>query len=424
MNNQHLPMSPYAHLNNLLKQLDPSQLESSQKNTPQKDTPALMLHIGEPQRPVPKFVGDIIHQKQANFGFYPPAGATDEFREAVRKWVHQRYHLTPEQPLAVQPTCGGREALFQIALCLQSMQHLNKTDPVLLLPNPMYHVYQGAAKMAGFRAYPLNLTEENNYTPDFTTIPEDILQNTVLCYICNPNNPTGSVMDMARLNQIADDAEKYHFHIVADECYSEIYRQTPPVSFLQLLPTRPELLNRLWVVNSLSKRSGTPGLRIGMVITSDELSQYLQSLRSFSGAHVPPPLLSAAVALLQDEQHVVEGRAYYNQLFKIVKDVFAKKDCLDYIDIPEAGMFLWLKVGNKHDDGHNNGEDFAQKLWQTHHIKVIPGRYMCLAQENGSADSNTPGDKYVRIAIVHQETILRPALEKIAQFLLEYHKNK
>ncbi|MCH9852775.1 MAG: aminotransferase class I/II-fold pyridoxal phosphate-dependent enzyme [Alphaproteobacteria bacterium] len=396
----HLPASPYLRLNQLLSGI----------STPKEDAKALMLHIGEPQRPVPDNVGKVIAHEAHEFGMYPPASGTIAFRQAVREWVHNRYDIETDNDIAVLPSCGGREALFQIALCTQFTQYHNKPDPVVLLPNPMYHVYQGAAKIAGYRAYPLDLNAQNGFIPDFSNIPEDILHNTVLCYICNPNNPTGSVMGLQQLQQIADDAAKYDFAIVADECYSEIYRQTPPPSFLQLLPQNPNLLQRLWVVNSLSKRSGTPGLRVGIVITHHDLSNNLQSLRGFSGAHVPPPLLSAAVKLLQDEQHVKQGRAYYNHLFDVVADVFTQMGCADKINLPEAGMFLWVNV--------KDGEAFAKKLWQEQHIKVMPGRYMCLAQEETAKPQPTSGDEYVRIAIVHEEKILRPALEKIAQFLL------
>lgn len=393
-----LPASPYKKLNDLL-----SETQLNENLTP------LMLHVGEPQSAVPDCVIPAIIEAQHMFGRYPPPASTVEFNDALTQWVAKRYHVTIDDNFAILPCSGGREALFQIAMASKLKDNNHKKTPTILMPDPMYHVYQGAAKMVGCRAYAYPLHEDNNFTPDLSAIPADILHNTILCYVCNPNNPTGSVMDLAQLAKMADIAEQYDFQIVADECYSEIYRENsaPPASFLELLPKRPELLQRLWIVNSLSKRSGVPGMRIGIIITHREAGSQLQNLRSFSGAHIPPPLLRAATLLLQDEAHVIKARDYYNQLFTLARDCFAEVGVAQAI--PAGAMFLWLKVGN--------GEQFTHDLWQQEHIKLMPGRYMCLDHLDPQQKQVTVGDEYVRIAIVHPADILRPALTKIAQFL-------
>ncbi len=395
-----LPSSPYKKLNDLL-----SETQLNENLTP------LMLHIGEPQSAVPDCVIPAIIEAQKNFGRYPPPASTDEFTDAVTQWVARRYAVTMDNNFAVLPCSGGREALFQIALATKLTDNNIKKTPTILMPDPMYHVYQGAAKMANYRAYAYPLCEDNQFMPDLSAIPADILSNTILCYVCNPNNPTGSVMDLAQLAKMADIATQYDFQIVADECYSEIYREStkPPASFLELLPNNPELLQRLWVVNSLSKRSGVPGMRIGIIITHRDYGSQLQNLRSFSGAHVPPPLLSAACLLYHDETHVTQARNYYNQLFTIAHDCFAEIGAAKAVTIPDGAMFLWLKVGD--------GEQFTQDLWAQEQIKLMPGRYMCLDHLDPQQKQITVGDEYVRIAIVHPANILRPALQKIAQFL-------
>ena len=398
-----LPLSPFVRLERLL------QIESSSEQVK-----TLALHIGEPQTPTVN-VMNMIHSHKEGFYKYPPVEGTIAYRNAVREWLKARYKIEKTGDIAILPTGGSREALFQIALACKvfSVAQEGSNKSVILLPEPFYHVYAGTAGLLGMKIYPLPLREESDFMPDFDAVPTEILQETLCAYICSPNNPTGAVMTHKQLADIANLAREHHFTVISDECYSEIYRATPPASMLEVVKSDVGLLHHVWVVNSLSKRSGVPGLRLGFVASHPDLINSLKTVRQYAAAQVPLPILAAGVELWQDETHVESHRHYYNKLFSISKQVLEDNQKQTKINIPEGGMFLWLNVGN--------GEECAKQLWQQYHIKVMPGRYMCHFDEDNFVshqDLTTTGDPYIRIAIVHEEAILRPALEKIAHFLL------
>ena len=136
-------------------------------------------------------------------------------------------------------------------------------------------------------------------------------------------------------------AEKHDFIIFADECYSEIYRSTPPVGALQVAHDMGADLNRVVIFHSLSKRSNLPGLRSGFVASGVDAMREIKKLRNYSGAPLPLPLQAAAAAVWEDEAHVIENRALYAEKFEIADRIFGN---VAGYSSPEAGFFLWLPV--------------------------------------------------------------------------------
>ena len=89
---------------------------------------------------------------------------------------------------------------------------------------------------------------------------------TSLVYVCSPNNPSGSILNPADYDYLLKMADIYNFIVVADECYSEIYQDesNPPMRLLEWCDRSEwDGYDKCLVVNSLSKRSGVPGLRSG-----------------------------------------------------------------------------------------------------------------------------------------------------------------
>jgi len=170
---------------------------------------------------------------------------------------------------------GTREALFAFAQCIIDRQ---ASKPLVLIPNPFYQIYEGAALLAGAKPWFINGLEKTNWKPDFAAVPEEIWAHCQLLYICSPNNPTGTVLDMPALQSLLECADKYNFIIAADECYSEIYADEtqPPVGLLQACAASGRLdFKRCIVFHSLSKRSNAPGLRSGFVAGDADIVPHL-----------------------------------------------------------------------------------------------------------------------------------------------------
>lgn len=346
----------------------------------------IAMTIGEPRHAMPDFVGPILAANLAGFGVYPPNDGTPELLAAISAWITRRYGVTlPEDRLMVLN--GTREGLFNaaIALCPET-KHGQK--PVVLMPNPFYQVYAVAALTVGAEPVYVPATAATGHLPDYASLPAAVLDRVALAYICSPANPQGAVASKDYLADLLALAEKHDFTVLADECYSEIWRDTPPPGLLQVAAAQGADPERAVVFHSLSKRSNLPGLRSGFVASGPESMKRLRQLRSFAGAPLPLPLQKVAEACWQDEAHVTASRALYQQKFAAAEKTFAG---LQGFQPPEGGFFLWLPV--------EDGEQAAVKLWRETGVRVLPGAYLSRDIGGPSGPAN-PGTGYIRVALV------------------------
>ncbi|MBV9550843.1 MAG: aminotransferase class I/II-fold pyridoxal phosphate-dependent enzyme, partial [Alphaproteobacteria bacterium] len=193
-------------------------------------------------------------------------------------------------------------------------------------------------------------------------------------------------------------ADTHDFIVLADECYADIYFGEPPASALHL--RKDQDFSRLLAFHSLSKRSGLPGLRSGMVAGETHLIEKLRAFRNVAGPQVPTPILAASAACWRDENHVAANRAAYQAKMAAAENILGNS-----MRRPEGGFFLWLKVAN--------GEETALNLWRKEGVKVLPGAYM----GRGERQEN-PGFSYVRIALVSDLSTILTALERVRNSLV------
>ncbi len=345
--------------------------------------PLIQMTIGEPKHAFPAWITDVITENAAGVNSYPPNDGSPELKAAIAGWIKQRYGIEMSGDTEVMALNGTREGLYNavVALCPETK---NGQKPAILMPNPFYQVYMIGAISGASDPVMVNATRETGHLPDFSTVPEETLKRTTAAYICSPANPQGAVADRAYWTALIALAEKYDFKIFADECYSEIYRDIPPVGAMQVADELGVDRNRIVMFHSLSKRSNLPGLRSGFAASGPDTMREIKQLRNYAGAPLPLPLQQAAAAAWNDEAHVIENRALYQEKFDMADRIFG--NVAGYAS-PEAGFFLWLPV--------ENDEDAAVKLWRETGVKVLPGGY--LAQDT---DGENPGNKYIRVALV------------------------
>lgn len=356
---------------------------------------SIVMSIGEPQHAPPALVAKVLADKAALWGKYPPANGSPDFREDAAAWLTRRFKLPAglvDPGRAILPVAGTREALYLIA---QTVITPAEPKPVVLIPNPFYQVYVGAAVMAG--AEPVFVPPGDDGQPDFTALPEDVLARTALAYLCTPANPQGSVASLDRLTRSVLLAREHGFLLAVDECYSEIWDTAEPHGALEACAALGGGLANVMVFHSLSKRSSVPGLRSGFVAGDEAVMAAFQRVRSYGGAATPLPILAAAGALWRDEAHVEENRALYRAKFDIAERLLAGR--LGFRR-PEGGFFLWLDVGD--------GEAAALKLWHEGGIRVLPGKYLA---------RNGVGDRFIRVALVHDLATTERALARLADIL-------
>jgi N-succinyldiaminopimelate aminotransferase len=363
------------------------------------------LSLGEPRHAPPALIDQVLASQSWTWNLYPPVPGTPAFRAACARWLTRRYGLPADYIDAermVLPLAGSREALFMVAL-LAVPPRKNGVVPVVLMPNPYYAPYEGGARFAGAEPVTLPATAETGFLPDLDAIPVATLERTALFYLCTPGNPQGAVASIAYLQKAIALARRYDFVLLLDECYAEIYTQTPPPGGLEAcLALDGGALDHVLVVHSLSKRSSAPGLRSGFIAGDPSLITLFSRLRSYAAAGTPLPILAVAEALWNDETHVVENRAAYRRKFELADDILGGR--FGYYR-PGGGFFLWLDVGD--------GEAATRQLWTEAAIRVLPGAYLSRPEPDGSV----PGARYIRVALVDAPETLQPALTRMAEVL-------
>ncbi|MGK7651282.1 aminotransferase class I/II-fold pyridoxal phosphate-dependent enzyme [Roseovarius sp. B08] len=341
------------------------------------------MTIGEPQHDFPGWIMDVIEKHAEEFRKYPMNEGIPALNTAFCDWVSRRYGVELNPDRHVMALNGTREGLYNamMTLCPETK---NGKQPMVLLPNPFYQVYMVAALSVGAEPMFLPATRETGFLPDFAGLPADVLDRVTVAYLCSPSNPQGAVADAAYWKTLIGLAEKHDFKVFADECYSEIYRDTPPVGALEVARDMGADPERVVAFHSLSKRSNLAGLRSGFVVAGPQSMKRIRQLRSYAGTPLPMPLQHAAAKVWADEKHVEVNRRLYQEKFKLADEILGG---VPGYQGPEAGFFLWLPV--------EDGEAAALKLWKETGVRVLPGAY--LAQEAGGLN---PGHEYIRVAMV------------------------
>lgn len=365
--------------------------------------PTVLLSIGEPKHEPADFIIAALQQDlRHNLAKYPLTKGEALLRQTIANWLTQRFslpHVDAERQIL--PVAGTREALFAFAQAV-----VNRNDsPVVVMPNPFYQIYEGAALLAGAEPYMLPTTQESDYLPDLDAVPQQIWQRTQLFYLCSPGNPTGKVAPLAYMQRLIDLAERYDFIIAADECYTELYpdENNPPPGMLQaaaLLGNHK--YKRCIVFHSLSKRSNVPGLRSGFIAGDADIVNKFLLYRTYHGCALPLATQQASIAAWSDEEHVQQNRALYRQKFTEVCAILQP-----YIDVPQpdAGFYLWPNVAA--DDCQ-----FAADLYQQQNVTVLPGQYL-----SRTSNGRNPGYGHIRMALVAPLTETVDAAHRIAQFI-------
>ncbi len=368
---------PFQRLATLIAPLTPAPL------------PAINMAIGEPRHPAPELVTAEIAGGLAALSTYPSTRGGDRLRQAIARWLTNRFHLPagrldPERH--VLPASGSREAIYSVVQAqIDTTRH---PRPIVLMPNPFYQIYEGAALLAGAEPYYINTTAANDFRMDFQSVPKQILERTQLVFTCSPSNPTGQVMTRTEYGELLELAHRYDFLIAADECYSEIYddENSPPEGLLSsAVAFGVEDFAHCVALHSLSKRSNVPGLRFGFLAGAAAFIERLLTLRTYLGSAPSMLAQNAAIPALVDEQHVRRNRAQYREKFD---DVLAILKDVAVLNRPIGGFYLWLPTPS--DD-----EAFVSGLYTEQNVLALPGRYLSRPTPNGD-----PGAGYVRLALV------------------------
>lgn len=362
----------------------------------------LNLSIGEPKHPTPAFIKEALVRGADALASYPATAGSAELREAIAAWLTQRYALRAlDAATQVLPVLGSREALFAFAQCVVDRSRVGAT---VVIPNPFYQIYEGAALLAGASPHFYAQEAANGYRPRWDNVPAATWQRTQLVYVCSPDNPTGRTLSLEDWRVLFELSAAYDFVIAADECYSEIYFDDTAAPLGALAAAEQlgvESYRQLIVFGSLSKRSNVPGIRSGYVAGDAALIKAFLLYRTYHGSAMSPAVAHASIAAWRDEAHVQENRRLYSKKFRRLTPLV---NAVLPVEMPQAAFYWWLETPIA-------DTEFAAELYRREAVTVLPGSYL-----GRGVNGCNPGAGRVRIALVSAYDDCAEAVARVVRF--------
>jgi succinyldiaminopimelate transaminase len=332
------------------------------------------LSIGTPCDPPPASVVAALAASNSERG-YPPSVGNEPLRRAFSEWMNRRFAVSV--PTSAIAACIGTKEF--VGTLPQWMKLRSPWLDTVLYPSIAYPTYEMGATLAGCRAVAVPMNARGGI--DLDAISEDDAARALLLWVNSPSNPTGALDD---LEAAATWGRSRGVPVFSDECYAEFTWASPARSILQYGS------EGVIAVHSLSKRSNLAGLRVGAYAGDPDLVHYLGEVRKHVGMMVPGPAQAAAVAALNDDEHVTEQRERYQARLRRMSQILSTWSGID-VPLPDGGFYLWFPV--------DDAWAFTERLAREGGALVSPGDLY------GAA-----GSGFVRVAVVQtDETIERVA---------------
>lgn len=227
------------------------------------------LEIGEPDFGTdPRVAQAGIDAIEAGRTRYNPTPGISELRQAIAAQTGQRLNIDvrPEQ-VVVAP--GAKPHLFFPTLAL-----VEQGDEVVY-PDPGFPTYEAMIKVAGGVPVPIPLSEQNSFSFDLDAFRSRVNDRTRLIVLNSPSNPTGGVMPMADLEQVAEAAKRFNCWVMSDEIYSRMCYDGAVAPSIASLDGMQE---RTIVLDGFSKTFAMTGWRLGYGVMPQRLAEKVSLL--------------------------------------------------------------------------------------------------------------------------------------------------
>lgn len=383
---------PSHRLNHLTSAIF-TEMASLRKRVEASGTKVIDLGIGSPDQPPSDTIIQTLREAvedKTNYG-YPTSEGSEEFRTEVAEWYRFRFGVELDAATEVLSLMGSQDGLAHLS---QAM-----VDPgdIVLVPDPGYPIYAAGVLIAGGEIVPIPLTAENDYLPKLDEIPAETAAKAKMMILNYPSNPLSAVVDLDFFEQVIAFARKHEIIVIHDLAYSEMaFDGFSPPSILQIPGAKDVAVE----FNSLSKSFNMAGCRIAYIVGNPDVIRALSVIKSNIDYGVFMPVQKAAAeALRQDRLSGWNGRSTVAAVYEKRRDLFIEHlNRLGWtIAKPRATMFVWAKVPK----GWTSME-FATVLLERAGVLVIPGHAF-----------GKQGEGYVRMALVHDESILLEVVERL-----------
>jgi aspartate aminotransferase len=360
------------------------------------------LSAGEPDFDTPEYIKSAA-KKALDDGMtkYVATPGLLSLRKAIceRLKIDYGFNYTPEEVLV---TTGAKQAIFNFLLAV-----VNKGDEVLIL-SPYWVSYPAMVEIAEGIPKIISSSIEKNFEPDISEIEKNITSKTVGIIINSPSNPTGLIYSEEFLKGIAELAKKYDLWILSDDIYDKLrFDFKPPQNILSIAP---ELRDRVFMVNGVSKTYAMTGWRIGWLIGPKEIIKVCSNIQGQSTSHATSFAQKAAEIALTSPQDEVERMCkIFAQRAQLLSQILREIPGIEFIP-PQGAFYLFAKVSAYYNKKTPEGKEikdsvsFSEYLLDSAKVAVVPG-------------SAFGDDEFIRISFANSEENLKKAISEIKKAL-------
>ncbi|MEA3547887.1 MAG: LL-diaminopimelate aminotransferase [Thermodesulfobacteriota bacterium] len=377
-----------------LKQLPPylfAELDRKKAEVLARGVDVIDLGVGDPDQPTPQNIIDSLSAaaQKAEHHTYPSYSGLNSFREAVSAWYKKRAGVSLDPVKEIVSLIGSKEGIAHIPLAF-----INPGD-VVLVPSPAYPVYNVATLFAGGEVYEMPLLKENDFLPDFSTIPADILDRAKMMFLNYPNNPTSATAGSEFFAEVVEFAKKNNIMVCHDFAYSEMtFDNYEAPSFLET----PGAMEVGMEFHSLSKTYNMTGWRIGWAAGNADIIGGLGQIKSNIDSGIFEAIQIAGIeAMRDDEAWLREMRQLYTERRDVVMAGLEKMGLK--AKAPKATFYIWVETP----EGYDSTSCVAHLLEKAG-IVTTPG-----------SGFGAPGEGYFRIALTVSKERLQEALDRMAE---------
>jgi len=330
---------------------------------------------------------------------YPLFADTAPLRQAAARYMERRFGVVLDPQTQVLPLIGAQEGLAHLLLAV--------TDPgdTLLLPDPCYPPYLGAAAVAGLKVQTLPLRPEHGFLPVLSDVPADLHPRVLL--LNYPNNPTSAVASPEFFRSAAAwcavrGTLLVHDHPYAELSYAQAGEADAAPSALQA-GTPGDGFGGIVELHSLSKSHHMGGYRVGFAVGDAAVIAALARVKGAIDFHPWLGIQAAAAAALDTVPAGLE-------VFRSRRDALVPAlQALGWeVEWPQASMYVWARPMDRQHTGLGDSVAYALRVARETGVALAPGRAF-----------GTRGEGYVRFALVEPPALLLEAARRLATVSLE-----
>jgi len=374
--------------------------------------PVYDFGTGDPRIPTWSPVREALLNSLPEISQYPSVKGIEKLADAQAGYLKRRFNLATGNDLAIIPSQGSKEAIFNIALCLVGRAGGKKH---MIYPDPGYPVYRSSTLYAGGIPWPVRVSESNGWLLEPWELPDHVQQNAAAIWINHPHNPTGATAPLDYWRRVIDWCHKTDTILLSDDCYVDIYDtaldgqlaakfpggEFPPVE-ADPRPLNPLQLttDRVLSFMSLSKRSGLTGYRAGMVAGDPRVIKPFLNARANFGVGSPDFIQHAAAVAWADDEHVVERRRIFSRRLATFGPLLKELGMIKAI--PSTTFYLWARIPPKF------GDDDVKFVLDLARIGVIASPSQWLSEGIRG---------YVRFALVPEDVPMQQAMNLLREYL-------